>query len=74
MLNKDTNPQNASIVLKNYPKNSQNQQWILKGSTPESKDAAFYQADSARQKGSQIHTELKPLSVTVISLSKSASE
>ena len=70
LLNKDTSPHNASVVLKNYIKNPYNQQWILKGSTPESKDAIFQQAGSAKLVGKKIEAKLEPLSVTIIDLKK----
>jgi hypothetical protein len=72
LLNKDNVAQNVSVTLKNYIANTQNERWILKGSTPESKDITFKKSASVPLNGSTMATELSPLSVTVITFKSNA--
>lgn len=67
LLNKNQVRQNVSIQLNNYARNMQNERWVLKGSTPQSRDANWSKSGSALSRGNKIKTRLAPLSVTVIS-------
>ncbi len=66
LLNKDEVSQDVSITLDNYTGSTQNERWVLKGSTPESTDVTWEKSGSVSVSGSEIKTELEPLSVTVI--------
>ena len=66
VLNKEEVPQSVSITLNNYTGSTQNERWILKGSTPESTDVTWEKSGSVSVSESEIKTELEPLSVTVI--------
>ncbi len=68
LLNKDEVPQDVSITLDNYTGSTQNERWVLKGSTPESTDVTWEKSGSVSVSGSKIKTTLEPLSVTVIAL------
>ena len=66
LLNKDKVSQNINITLDNYGGNTQNERWVLKGSTPESTDVTWEKSGSVSVNGLDIKTKLEPLSVTVI--------
>ncbi len=68
LLNKDEVSQDVSITLDNYTGSTQNERWVLKGSTPESTDVTWEKSGSVSVSGSKIKTTLEPLSVTVIAL------
>ena len=70
LLNKDEVPQDVSITLDNYTGSTQNERWVLKGSTPGSTDVTWEKSGSVAVNGSSIKTTLEPLSVTVIALSR----
>ena len=72
LLNKDKVPQDVNITLNNYTKNTQNERWVLKGFTPKSTDVTWEKSGSLSVSGSDIKTELEPLSVTIIAFQGSS--
>lgn len=73
LLNKDEVNQDVSIILDNYTGSTQNERWVLKGSNPESTNITWEKSGSVPVSGSEIKTELEPLSVTVIAFQGSGS-
>lgn len=74
LLNKDEVSQDINVALDNYTGSTQNERWILKGSTPGSTDVTWKKSGSVSVIGSSIKTTLEPLSVTVIVFSGSKSD
>ncbi|WP_019503778.1 hypothetical protein [Pleurocapsa sp. PCC 7319] len=71
LLNKNKIPQNVNIKLDNYTESTQNERWVLKGSTPESTNVTWNKFGSVSVSRSKIKTKLEPLSVTVIAFQAS---
>ncbi|MEL6787065.1 MAG: hypothetical protein AAFO76_06560 [Cyanobacteria bacterium J06607_15] len=69
LLNKESTPQNISIVLNNYrPKARFLKPWILQGAAPEATEVSWGQSGSAWIWDRKIRVKLEPLSVTAIAL------
>ncbi len=66
LLNKDLAPQTIQIKFKNYDCNINNERWILRGSSPNSKKVIWQQSNPIKVNQSKIKTKLDPLSVTVM--------
>ena len=66
LLNRDEVSQDVNVALNNYTGNTQNERWVLKGSSPGSTDVTWKKSGSVSVIRSSIKTTLEPLSVTVI--------
>ncbi len=74
LLNKNQVSQNVNINLNSYTNSIDNECWVLKGASPQSRTVTWNKSDSASLKGSKIKTKLEPLSVTVITFPSSKFE